>query len=285
MTTALSTTMFRCSRPRPKLPSQALCLPSVASTGSGSRGLKLSKLPSASVLSQVPRGTFIHGTLTTQGRTFMAQLLEHDIGLHSELKIVKHLDWRGVSVKLAPRHTVQSHDIRYFSESGSGYAEAVARRYLDHHAERPLWFNVIGASAKAKAIVRGKAAARLNGALKQALRNCGYDAHGWRLSDDAMRKHGEVLGAGKLQDPARLGIAQLFGAIEILAREPTQVIDVSFVELRIYCMRIVKTLEEQCGRTADGRRLDLGRRGPSQGSGSRPQKKAQGAHSGPKKQR
>lgn len=255
----------------------------------GSRGIKLSKLsrrPSASVLSKVPRVTPVFGALTDEGRTLLAQLLEHGIGLHSELKTVKNLDWRGVGIRLASRHAVQGSDLRYFSENGSGYAEAVARRYLELHASRPLWFNTVCSTTKWKAVVRRKAEGRINAALKQALRNAGYDAWGARLSDDALRRHAEVVGARAVVDAAATSvIAQLVGAVEILVHQPDGIVDAPFVAVRNYCARVVLVLEEQCGKTADGQRARPRTGASPQGGGSRPQQKTQRAQPDSRKQR
>lgn len=250
--------MFRCLlRPRAKVLGPPKCLPSLAS--SGSRGIKLSKMMTASAIdSQIPRQVSMYAPFTQQGRKHLVRLAQNDIGVHSELRTVHRLEWRGIVVKLAPRHVVGLFDLRYFSELGNAFVESVVRRCLAHH-ERPLWFSVSAmGAADNKPIVRGKAKYRFNAALKQALRNAGYDVHGRRLSEEAQQTQRELVGEPAMRRPLGSEIKQLFGSAEIVVRDPRQVHLASFVDLQKYCDRIVRTLEEQLGMTEDGGRVDLG---------------------------
>lgn len=253
--------MFRCLRRPPKakgLLGPPKCLPSLAGAGR-SRGVKLSKIVSASSADsrQIPKHQSLYGPFTPLGKKHLARLARHGIGLHSELQGASGLDYRGIFVKLAPRHVVGFSDLRYFSELGHAFVESIVRRCLVDHEVKPLWFSVSPrGSAENKPIVRGRAKYRLNAALKQALRNAGYDGQGRRLSEKARQEQRALVGG-----PVEPRAAQLFGTVEIIARDPKQVHLATFEELRKYCARIVHTLETRIGIGEDGAQVVL-RDGP-----------------------
>lgn len=226
-------------------------------------------MPSESQDVEVP--TVVHGTVTEHGRQLLRKLAERGIGLNTDQKSMRNLSAHSMFFRMAPQHTVSFNDLRYFTVMGHGYAEAVLRRYLSDHDERPLWVSTTS-RGDTKTIVKGKASYRINAALNQALRNAGYDAHGRRMSEADWRRHCEVLGVEETSlDPQGRQIAQLYGSVEIIAHEAKVIHQVPFVALREHFQKVVRTFEEVMGRSEDGVPLGQSRGG----EGSQPQGKFQ----------
>lgn len=251
--------MFRCVlRPRAKPSIPAKWLPSLAS--SGSRGIKLYEVSSAALVQQIPKSVSFYPPFTTEGRRHLARLLEHDIGLDQELRPVKRLTWRSISFKVSRRHVASLTDLRYFTENGNGYAEVVARRYLEEN-DKPLW-TIKAVRGGEQSIVRGKAKYRISAALKQALQNAAYDADGQRLSENKLQKLARRPAGAP--PPAREDVAQLYGTVEVMCQDSRGVLKMPFSQLVGHFEKFVEHLVEELGQTADGRRAS----GPSGASGS-----------------
>lgn len=177
---------------------------------------------------------------TERGRDSLAGLMQHNIGLYGELKAVKTLRWKPIYVDIAGRHTLQWSDITYFTTQGLSYAEAVCRRYIADNV-KPLWWSTQALTASARPVLRNKATARMNVAFRQALHNAGYDTQGRRLPN----RQNEP-GSG---DKA---ITHLFGTVIIRTHEPVELHKVPFKDLRDYCERVVKALEQSIGQSPGG---------------------------------
>lgn len=228
--------MFRCFlRPRGRSSIPTTSLPSFAS--SGSRGIKLARVSPAATTSK-----YICVPLLTSGRAWLNKLASSDIGHHGELETVRSLGSHNhfkITIRVAPRHVRKFTDDVYFSESGHPIAEAVVRRYLRDHQEKPLW-TITSVRTAEKAIVRGKFKYRANAAFHQALANAGYDTAGRRM-------------AGSQEGGRNGAVAQLFGTVEILTAAPKEAQMAPFTKLREFFEKAVEVLEQRLGRTADGR--------------------------------
>ncbi|PSS03219.1 hypothetical protein BD289DRAFT_421568 [Coniella lustricola] len=213
----------------------------------GSRGLKITRPKPVNYDSN-------DQSITTHGKQLLATLASHDIGLYAEMDTVKHLHWNGNVVRIAARHVAHAYHQRFFTEVANAYGDSAVKRMLDDHA-KPLWYYSAMKGENMRPIVRGKAEYRLNGAFHQALRNAGYDNGGRRLSKDAQREHSKVLGRAIQFDARTREIAQLFATVEIIGRFPNQVKSCPFSDLRDFCTTIVQYLENNHGKTWDGRRV------------------------------
>lgn len=267
--------MFRrFPRPRTKPLPRPAWAPPLASPESR-RGIKLYKLakePSDFLPIQARKVTSNPADVVNEhGRELLNKIAAKGIGVNTEQKAVRTLSGHSMTFKVAPRHTVAYNDLRYFTLTGHGYAEAVMRRYLSHHEERPLWVSTT-ARGGAKSIVNGKASYRIGAALKQALRSAGYDAYGRRMSEADWERHCKVLGADRTValGPKRQQIAQLHGSVDIVARDANLIHQLAFVDLRKHFDKVVRTLEEIMGRTKHG--VPVGKSGISSGR-PRPQDK------------
>lgn len=240
---------------RPHRPTSRLALRppwSPLVTSAGSRGIKLSKLSRPAHHLQrnpIPRHIPPYGEVTGHGSELLNQLAQNGIGLTSILESTKKLSAWGIGFRLASQHSVSFNDLRYFTVAGHGGLEAIVRRCLSHHEERPLWANIT-ARGEVKAIVRGKAANRISAALKQSLQSAGYNAYGRRMSDEDWQRHCRVLGwdPEKAIAPRRRRVVQLHGTVDIVAYEAKKIHQVSFADLRVHFDKVVLTLEEVMGR-------------------------------------
>lgn len=188
-----------------------------------------------STASQIPRMAENGAPYTPDGKERVARLMQHNIGLHGELKRVNKLRFKSISVEMASRHTLHFSDLNYFTTQGSSCTEAVCRRYLAENA-RPLWWRTHALSSTTKPVVRNKATARLNVAFRQALRDAGYDIHGKRLPD---QQHGPRSG--------NKAITHLSGTVVIKAHAPVDIHQIPFKDLEDFCSRVVRGVEEALG--------------------------------------
>lgn len=187
------------------------------------------------MVSQIPLEAENRETYSRDGRDRLAGLMQHNIGLYGELKRVKKLRWKGMSVDIAGRHTLLWSDLSYFTNQGLSYVEAVCRRYVADNV-KPLWwrFQTIGSSYPP--VVRNKATARMNAAFGQALHNAGYDIQGKRLPNQQ-----NVL---RSEDKA---ITHLFGTVVVKVHMPAEVNKVPFKDLQKFCESVVKGVEQALG--------------------------------------
>lgn len=169
------------------------------------------------------------------GRERIIGLMQHNIGLYSELKTSKKLRWNGMSVDIAGRHTLLWSDLSYFTTQGLSYAEAVCRRYVADNV-KPLWWKTQAIGSSNPPVVRNKATARMNVAFRQALHNAGYDTQGKRLPNQQNEPRSE--------DKA---ITHLFGNVVIKIHSPAEVHKVPFKDLQTYCESVVKGVEQALG--------------------------------------
>lgn len=215
---------------------------------------------------QIPLRAETGEAYTAEGRNLLAKLMEHNIGLHAELRAVRKLRWKRISVVMAGRHALQWSDLNYFTNKGFSYVEAVCRRYVADNV-KPLWWRTQAVASSARPVVfRNKATARMNVAFRQALHNAGYDTQGRRLPN----RQNEPGSSDK-------AIAHLFGTVVITTHEPAEVHKVPFKDLRDYCESVVQAIEQDLGqipgdpgrRTLEVQRLqDPGRsNGGSRGGG------------------
>lgn len=232
--------MFRwAAHSRARAPQLTKWLPSLTDNVS-SRGLKTV---------QAAPVAFNNQDFTPHGRQLIATLRRHDIGLYGETENVPKLQWRGIYIRTASRHVVYAFAMRYFTDVVQAYAETAVRRMIEHHA-KPLWVftNMKGEN---RPIVRGKAKYRLNVAIRQALRNLGYDQYGQRLSEAELRAHSKVLGREIRLEDSTKNIAHLFGTVEIISRDSSNVVNCPFTDLLNFCTDLVRYLEERHARTWD----------------------------------
>lgn len=226
-------TMFRCFlRPRGSIYVSPSWLPSLAN--SGCRGIKMSKS------ARIPKmsSEYIQLPLAMSRHDWIDQLTKNGIGHFNDCTRVQELK-NIIIVKASERHVRKFTDDVYFTDIGHPFAEAVVRRYLRDHQEKPLWW-ITSIHSSDKAIVRGKFKCRAHAAFNQALRNAGYDSAGRRIAE---RK-----GA------ARTGPASdLFGTVNISTREPKEIQKIPFTSLREFFERVVKDLERRLGKTAVSR--------------------------------
>lgn len=208
-----------------------------------------------SMVSQIPPQAENGEAYTVDGRKRLAGLMKHNIGLHRELKTVKKMRWKDMSVEIAGRHTLQWPDIPYFTTQGLSYVEVVCRRYVADNV-KPLWWRT-QAIGQFPPVVRNKATARMNAAFKQALQDAGYDMQGRRVPNRQSRP-----GSGDKT------ITHLSGTVVFKSHVPTAVHKVPFKDLQSYCEGVVKAVEQTLGHGPGGpvrevqagpRQHDLGR--------------------------
>ncbi|ROV95458.1 hypothetical protein VMCG_08446 [Cytospora schulzeri] len=240
--------MFRCFPRSGGNALRPLWLPTLTHAG-GSRGIKLAAmLPRAG--NNNNQGHHKGGPRFSQeGRQRLAELAAQNIGLNTEVKPVRGLTWGSINVKVATRHTVQRYDMDCFTGFGRAYTEAVCRRYLADNT-KPLWWSaklVAGGSP----VVRNKGSSRMNVAFREALRGAGYDLEGWRVGDPEPGGGQQQQQQNKAQ-PWRRKIVQLYGSVEVAAHQFEMLHNAKFTELQAYFVRVVKGLEEELGRAADG---------------------------------
>lgn len=224
---------------RTRVPQLATWLSSLTGSGS-SRGVKTANPANAA---------FNNQEFTPHGRQLIATLRAHDIGLYGEMENVSKLQWRGTAIKMASRHVVNAFSMRYFTDVVQAYAETAVRRMIEDH-EKPLWL-FTNMKGDFRPIVRGKAKYRLNVAIRQALRNSGYDKYGRRLSEDELREHSKVIGREIQLTASTKNIAQLFATVEIIARDPAHVVNCQFADLLNFFTGMVRHLEARHARTWD----------------------------------
>lgn len=226
------------------------------STHGGNRGIKLSAMSPTATNHQ---NNFKGGPrLSQEGRQRLEELSAHNIGIYNEQKPVRKLNWNTINVKIGHRHTVQRFDMDYFAGFGRAYTEAVCRRYLAENV-RPLWWSaklVVGQSP----VVRNKGSSRLNVAFREALRDAGYDVEGWRVGDPE---------DGQQSQPWRKKIVQLYGSVEVAAHQVEALSNTKFSGLQAHFAKVVKSLEEELGKTADGSNAAPGQGQPARGTQDR----------------
>lgn len=194
---------------------------------SGSRGIKMSKL------ARNNKSTSADVTVMT-GFEWRDHLLKYGIGHHNETEKFRSIK-DVINLKTASRHIRKFADEPYFSSAaGHPAAEAVVRRYLRDHKEKPLWCMTSIYSGD-KAILRAKSKYRFHAAFKQALKNAGYDAAGKRVRESKT-------GWG---NPA---VSELFGTLHILTYKPKDALKMPFTELESFFEQAVKGLEARLGR-------------------------------------
>lgn len=209
----------------------------------------MSRLPQDMDGSGVPKSVWPYPPFTSTGRGQLGVLGKKGIGVPAQLERNSSLNWKGLQIKMSPRHLVHQFDLRYYTEVGHSYGLAVTQRYLADE-EKPLWFKAITGGNDNKPIVRSKAKYRMNAALKQALRNAGYDAEGRRLSEEE-RQRNRAYGRGR--NNYNNEITQLYGTVMITSHEPKVLLNNPFDSLRLHFEKVVRVMEEELGRTADGR--------------------------------
>ncbi|CAN8100165.1 unnamed protein product [Discula destructiva] len=250
--------MFRCLfQPRSTSSSQKW-LPSLTNFSSGSRGLKLSDL------SANPTTTPREGPGLRNGKYWKSLLRQNNIGSPGALQTLKNPRNYRVTVRAAPQHVRKVFDDKYLGEEGHAFAEAVVRRYLRHHRERPLWVFVRAISAD-QPIIKGKFRVRAIAAWRQALRNAGYDANGESLAG----------GEGR-------GSTRLFGTVEISSPEPLKIQDVAFEDMRAHFERVVKVLKEMLAQSSHAPYPSLAS-ATSTSQTQRPQQPQRNQNDGPRK--
>lgn len=217
----------------------------------------------------IPRTSSEHDVVWDRGRVLLQELKRKGIGTSTNLKHMRSLTAHSIGIKISPQHTVAFIDMRYFTSMGHGFVEAVVRRYLSHHEERPLWVSISSRGDGAN-IVKGKASNRISAALKQALLNAGYDSYGRRMSEADWRRHCKVLGIRETRlDPQR----QLHGSMDISAMDAKLIHKVPFVGLRKHFEKVVQTLEREIGRGGNG--VPVGKSTGRPNERPRPQDKSQ----------
>lgn len=251
--------MFRCfARPGGSIHVPPSWLPSFAS--SGSRGIKLSSG------GQITKATFNFTpiALSKSGRDWRDELAKNDIGSYHEFKTVQAMGGF-ITLKSATRHVSKFSDDVYLSEVGHPFAEAVVRRYLRDHKEKPLWC-VTTIYSSDFAIVRGKTKYRAHAAFYQALKNAGYDKSGRRIAE---RKEGGRTATA----------SELFGTVNIMTSAPKELLKKPFTTLRDFFEQAIKKLERQLGKSSASPDAESGSERPRVLS-QRPQHQA---HSGLRK--
>jgi hypothetical protein len=221
--------MFRCFfQPRStSLPPK--WLPSLNNPVSGSRGL----LRLADFRAETPPDKIISGPGLRSGPFYLSLLRKKGIQNHKHaLKTVKHLTKHGMYISMASVHAYDANAEQYIGEvTGSANADFLARMYLRHHHEKPLW-RLFHVYVSGPPIVKGKLRVRVLSAWYQALRNHGYG------------RDGEPFVKG--QEGAR----ELFGTVDIRTHDPLAVLHLPFERLRAYFETVVKTLQQHLGRPA-----------------------------------
>ncbi|KUI57603.1 hypothetical protein VP1G_04933 [Cytospora mali] len=222
------------------------------------RGIKLSAMIQVPNAQNNNRGTF-----SSEGWQHIQQLAAHEIGLYKEHKAARQLDWNTIKVRIARRHTIQRYDLDCFMSVGRAYTEAVCRRYIADN-DKPLWWTARLVAGGTSPVVRNKGSARLKVAFRAALRGAGYDVEGRRKKvvreggdDDVGRPQGQTsqgkaAKGGKGDEPWRKTIAQLYGTVEVSAHQLAILQSIRYSELQAYFERVVRGLEEELGKTADG---------------------------------
>ncbi|KUI73130.1 hypothetical protein VM1G_08972 [Cytospora mali] len=227
----------------------------------GNRGIKLSamiQVPNAQTNNNNYRGKF-----SLEGWQHIQQLAAHDIGPYQEHKAARKLDWNTINVRIARRHTIQRYDVDCFTSVGRAYTEAVCRRYIADN-DKPLWWTARLVAGGSSPVVRNKSSARLNVAFREALRGAGYDVEGRRKkassegggvgggAEQGQTSQGKAAKGRKGDEPWRKTIAQLYGTVEVSAHQLSVLQSIRYRELQAYFERVVRGLEEELGKTADG---------------------------------
>lgn len=94
---------------------------------------------------------------------------------------------------------------------------------------------------------------RLKAAFGAALRQAGYDRVGRRLPGTDAGGAGAAAGRpGRANGSASAQVAELYGTVRILARDPKEMLKLPFAELVQHVGKIVKRLEIELGRDRNG---------------------------------
>lgn len=212
------------------------------------------------VQAQVPNNNSNRGQpkFSPEGWKHIEGLFAHNIGVYSELRPARRLDLGSINVRIGPRHTIQRYDMDCFTSIGRAYTEAVCRRYVAAN-DKPLWWSA-KLVAQGRPVVRNKGSSRMNVAFRQALRDAGYDVEGRRKKvPDGQQAQAQAQAQGSVRrggadEPWRKTITQLYGSVEMTAHEVTSLHKMPFKNLQNHFARVVRGLEEDLGRTADGSR-------------------------------
>lgn len=156
---------------------------------------------------------------------------------------------RNFSVRIAPRHCLKHTDLQWFTEPGNVKGLLITEQCYDLDKTRPLWKSTLISGGQS--IVRGKAKARLDVALLQALSNLGYDAHGKKV-DSSKPSYPERV--GDRRDAWRKEIVALYGTVHIQSHDALDALKRPFPELRRMFEAAVRSFEEVMGRDAAGKK-------------------------------
>lgn len=156
---------------------------------------------------------------------------------------------RNFSMKVAAQHCLKHTDLQWFTDPLHVKGLLITEQCYDMEKTRPLWKSTLISGGQS--IVRGKAKARINMALLQALRNMGYDAHG-RKVDSSKPSYPERVGDSR--DAWREDIVELYGTIHIQSHDALDALNRPFaLHLKMF-EAAVRALEEEMGRNAAGER-------------------------------
>lgn len=154
---------------------------------------------------------------------------------------------KNFGIRIAPSHCLRLIDEQWFTDSGHPKGLMIAERCIDHDKTKPLWRATLVSGGLS--IVRGKAKARINTALSQALCNMGYDRDG-RKVDPTKPQYPERVGDSR--NAWRKSIVELRGTAQIHSNDALDVLNRPFTELRRLLEGAVRSFEEVMGRNAAG---------------------------------
>lgn len=159
---------------------------------------------------------------------------------------------RNFGINIGPRHCLRQMDLDWFGEIAHPKGLLIAERCYDLARTKPLWAStlVMGATP----VVRGKAKARVNMALRQALANMGYDAEGRKV--DVTKPHYPAR-VGDGADAWRKKIVKVQGSLHMHAHDALDILNRPFDQLRRAFEQVVRNMEEEMGRTADGQKANM----------------------------
>lgn len=174
------------------------------------------------------------------------------------------INFPNFGVRIAPRHCLRQIDLQWFVDTGHPKALLIAERCYDHVKTKPLWKSTLVSGGVS--IVRGKAKARINMAMLQALSNMGYNADGRKVDPTKPHYPDRV---GNSSDAWRKKVVKLHGSLQIHSNDALHVLNRSFDQLLRVCEAVVRSLEEELGRTADGQKAKMSDGARSSSGGSR----------------
>lgn len=175
----------------------------------------------------------------------LKSLRNHGIGLSGDLTRLQIDQGRkNLGFRIAPYHCIKRIEQQWFTETGHPKGLLIAERCYDHDKTKPLWKATLVTGGLA--IVRGKAKARINMALMQALRNMGYDRDGRKVDPT---KPSDPAWARKSRHDWRKEIVELYGTLHIHSQDALDILNQPFADLRGLCERAVFSMEGKMGRT------------------------------------